>query len=166
MGTFWSFIASNFSHLPSTGVLLVAGLALFGLLALKTAGLILAVRLSRKAIERGFSVEVSAGRDFYFRTPGSQGGSIRKISIAKPQLSASGSRIKSLRRKRKYTLIALSAASRIPLPRLSALETGRAEPVAGDISAICRALHLSQEEAADLKRLAGLPVQARRGQND
>ncbi|MGL3109818.1 helix-turn-helix domain-containing protein [Bradyrhizobium sp. BR 1432] len=158
MAAFWGFIASNFSHLPATGLLLVAGLSLFGYLALKAVSLFLAVRLSRKAIERGYSVEVSAGREFYFRIPASKAATISKASIAKPRLTAPGSRIRILRRKRKCTLATLSAASNIAVPRLSALETGRAELLTSDIDAICQALHLSEEEAADLKRLAGPEV--------
>ncbi|MHC4045358.1 helix-turn-helix domain-containing protein [Bradyrhizobium sp. 23AC] len=163
MGAFWGFITSNLSQLPATGLLLVAGLFVLGYLALKAISLFHAVRLSKKAIERGYSVEVSAGREFYFRIPASKADAISKASIAKPRPTASGSQLKSLRRKRRFSLVTLSAASNISVPRLSALETGRAEFLTSDIDAICQALHLSEEEATDLKRLSGLELRSWKG---
>lgn len=163
MGAFWGFIASNLSHLPATGILLVAGLALFGYLALKAVSLLVAIRLSRKAIERGCPVEVSAGREFYFRIPASKADKTDQVNIAKPRITACGSRIRSLRRKRKYTLATLSAASSIPVSRLSAIETGRADPLTSDIDAVCQALQLSEQEAADLRRLTTPEVHGSKG---
>lgn len=166
MGAFWGFIASILSHLPATGILLVAVLFVSGYLALRALGLFHAVRLSKKAIEQGYPVEVSAGREFYFRLPASKARTISKAAIAKPQPTASGSQLRSLRRKRRVSLATLSAASNISVTRLSALETGRAEFQAGDIDTICQALELSEEEAADLRRVEAPKYTAGRASDD
>jgi DNA-binding transcriptional regulator YiaG len=155
MGAIWSFIVeTKFQHPPATAILLVAGLFLCGTLALRVVALFLTFWLSRRAIERGYPIEASSGREFYFKiSPGSQA-VLRHSIIRKPRNTASGARLRAIRSERSLTLAELSTATSISASRLSALETGRAQIFGSDIDVIAKILQLTGETSRDLKRLA------------
>jgi len=155
MGAIWSFIVeTKFQHPPAAAVLLVAGLYLCGRLALRAAALLSAVRLSRRAIERGYPVEAASGKEFYFKVPVHGSQTARQPTIRKPRLTASGARLRSLRSEKGFTLANLSSATNIPVSRLSALETGRAQLVVEDIEAITHGLQLTADISRSLRQLA------------
>lgn len=156
----WSLIGSDFLHHPATGVALVAGLLfLASSLTLRVVGLLLAFRLSRKAIEQGYPVEAAAGREFYFRIPAREVGPRNPSKIKKPRSTAAGARVRALREARSCTLAKLSVGTKIAASRLSAFETGRAQILDSDIDLIAQILHLTDEDTAGLKRLAELDAE-------
>ena len=160
MGAIWSLMGSDVLRHPATSVILVVGLFLGGCLVLRAVGLVLAFRLSRRAIEQGYPVEAASGREFYFKIPSREKGGNRTPTIQKPRPTRSGSRARALRVARGYTLANLSTASNIPASRLSALETGRVRFLDGDIAAIAQSLNLTRDDTANLKVLAKLDAEA------
>ncbi|MDN3273473.1 helix-turn-helix transcriptional regulator [Frankia sp. RB7] len=153
MSTIWELILSQFPRHPAAGPIVAVSLLLFGgHLLLRVIALFLAFRLSRRAIEEGYPVEASAGREFYFKMPARSSAS--RTNIARPSSTLCGARIKEIRAEQNRTLSWLSHAAQISASRLSGFETGRARPQEQDIDAIGKALHLGKGDIANLKRLA------------